>query len=77
VFETTVLLGAFGTVGGLLYLCGLPRLYHPVFRHPAFSKASDDAFMLAIEAKDPLFNTQESPALLSRLGGKAIAFVEA
>jgi len=76
VFETTVLLGAFGTVGGLLYLCRLPRLYHPVFRHPAFSEASDDAFLLAIEATDPMFNINETTALLNRLGGTAVSFVE-
>jgi Ni/Fe-hydrogenase subunit HybB-like protein len=76
VFETTVLLGAFGTVIGLLYLCKLPRLYHPVFRHLAFSKASDDAFLLAIEARDPLFDVKESPAFLNHLGGTAVAFVE-
>jgi hypothetical protein len=76
VFETTVLLGAFGTVGGLFYLCRLPRLYHPVFRHPAFAKASDDAFLLAIEARDPLFDLKETPAVLHRLGGTDVAFVE-
>jgi Ni/Fe-hydrogenase subunit HybB-like protein len=76
VFETTVLLGAFGTVGGLFYLCRLPRLYHPVFRHPAFAKASDDAFLLAIEASDPRFDLKETPAVLHRLGGTAVAFVE-
>jgi Ni/Fe-hydrogenase subunit HybB-like protein len=76
VFETTVLLGAFATVGGLLWLCKLPRLYHPVFRHPAFSKAADDTFLLAIETRDPKFDVNETPALLSRLGGTAVAFVE-
>jgi Ni/Fe-hydrogenase subunit HybB-like protein len=76
VFETTILFGAFGTVGGLLYLCGLPRLYHYVFRHPEFSKASDDSFLLAIETRDPRFDATESPDLLQRLGGTEIAFVE-
>ena len=76
VFETTILLGAFGTVIGLLWLCRLPRLYHSVFRHPAFGKVSDDAFILAINVNDPLFNLNETPALLARLGGTAIAFVE-
>jgi hypothetical protein len=76
VFETTILLGAFGTVGGLLYLCKLPRLYHPAFRHPGFSKVSDDAFFLSIEASDPLFDVKETPTQLNRLGGTEVAFVE-
>jgi len=76
VFECTILLGALATVVGLFFLCRLPRLYHPVFKHAVFSKVSDDAFLLAIEARDPLFDVQQTPALLSRLGGTAIAFVE-
>ena len=76
VFETTILLGALGTVLGLFYVCRLPRLYHPVFRHPAFGKVSDDSFLLAIEARDPRFDFKECPALLQRLGGKDVAFVE-
>jgi Ni/Fe-hydrogenase subunit HybB-like protein len=76
VFETTILLGAFGTVLGLLGLCKLPSLYHPVFRHPAFRKASDDAFLLAIEKSDPLFDVKKSADLLQRLGGTEVAFVE-
>jgi molybdopterin-containing oxidoreductase family membrane subunit len=75
-FEMTILLGAFGTVLGLLCLCRLPRFYHPLFRHPAFSKVSDDAFLLAVEAGDPLWSLEETPALLHRLGGTDVAFVE-
>jgi Ni/Fe-hydrogenase subunit HybB-like protein len=76
VFETTILLGAFATVFGLLWTCQLPRLYQAVDRHPAFAKVSDDAFLLAIEARDPLFDLKETPAVVQRIGGTAIAFVE-
>ena len=75
-FETTVLFGAIGTVFGLFWLCRLPRLYHPVFRHPDFSKASDDAFLLSIDASDPLWNLEDTPAVLHRLSGTEVAFVE-
>jgi Ni/Fe-hydrogenase subunit HybB-like protein len=77
VFETTILLGALGTVGGLFCLCKLPCLYHPVFRHPAFYKASNDTFLLAVDASDPQFDVNKTAAVLCSMGGKEVACVEA
>jgi hypothetical protein len=54
-FELTVLLSALGTVGFLLLLNGLPRLYHPVFKSARFARATDDRFFIVIEARDPKF----------------------
>jgi hypothetical protein len=75
-FETTILYAAFGAVIGLLALCGLPRLYHPVFRATSFARASDDSFFLSVEARDPLFDRHETITLLETLGGTEIELIE-
>lgn len=47
-FELTILLTAFGTVLGLLFLTLLPRLHHPVFNWDRFKKATDDGFFFGV-----------------------------
>lgn len=76
-FEMMVLLSAFTAVLGMLALCGLPRLAHPVFKAPGFHRASDDGFFLAVEARDPKFDPRDTPALLASLGGLDVALLEA
>jgi hypothetical protein len=46
----------------MLALNGLPRFYHPTFRADAFARATDDAFYLSIEASDPNFDPEATPA---------------
>lgn len=41
---------------GLLWLCRLPLLNHPLHEVRAFERATDDRFMLLIHADDPLFD---------------------
>lgn len=75
-FELTVLLAALATVFGMLALNRLPRLYHPLFECDAFRGATDDRFLLAIEATDSNFHAEETRALLERLGAVATTLVE-
>jgi ActD protein len=77
IFEMTILLAAFATVGGLFYLCKLPRLYYALFRRADFLHASDDGFFLAIDRADAQFDAKETPELLRQLGGTGVAYVEA
>ena len=60
----------------MLFLNGLPRLYHPVFRGKTFARASDDGFFLSVEARDPMFDRGETPALLAALGATEIEFLK-
>lgn len=76
-YECTILLAAFGAVFGMFALNRLPLLYHPVFRHPSFHRATDDRFFISIEAKDPKFDQEKVTALLEKLGGENILMVEA
>lgn len=75
-FELTVLLSAFAAVIGMFALNGLPRLYHPSFKHSSFHRATDDRFLLVIEASDPLFDAEEGAKLLRSLGAHAVEVVE-
>ena len=75
-FELSILLSAFGTVFGMFALNLLPRPYHPLDNVPAFRRVTDDKFFLSIEVSDPLFDMEQTKALLSELGGTAITDVE-
>ncbi|MCR9215749.1 MAG: DUF3341 domain-containing protein [Phycisphaerales bacterium] len=75
-FELTVLLSAFATIGGMLALNGLPRWYHPLFKKDRFLRVSDDRLVIAIEAKDPKFDQSETKAFLESVGGNHIELVE-
>ena len=45
-----MLFGAFGAVIGMFRLNRLPRLHHPIFYSELIAKASDDGFLISIEA---------------------------
>ncbi len=76
-FEATILISAFAAVFGMLALNRLPQLYHPVFKHPTFHRASNDRFFLAIEADDPKFDRERAREMLVRAGGGSVEVVEA
>ncbi|MEP1150898.1 MAG: DUF3341 domain-containing protein [Balneola sp.] len=71
-FELTVLLSAFGTVFGMFFLNGLPKLNNPLFNVDRFKKATDDGFFLCIEAEDSLFETEKVKELLEKAGATHI-----
>lgn len=66
-FEMTVLTAALSGLFGLMALCGLPRLHHPLFNSDRFDRASKDRFFLAVEAADPKFSRTDTPAFLQTL----------
>ena len=71
-YECTILLGSFGSLGGMLLLNGLPRWHHPLFASDRFKHATHDKFFIAIEATDPKFNDAETRKMLAELGSKNI-----
>jgi hypothetical protein len=56
-FEGTVLGAAFFAICGVFFLCGLPRLHHPVFEIDAFKLASTDGYFLAIRSDQKEIDT--------------------
>ncbi len=74
-FELTILLSSFAAVFGMFILNGLPRFHHPLFNWDRFKKVTDDGFFIAIEAVDPKFSAEETPAILASLGGSNITII--
>ena len=75
-FELMVLLSGICAVFGMFALNKLPRLHHPIFQHATFWRATDDRFFLAVEAKDPKFDSAQTTRFLESIGGKNVAIVE-
>ena len=75
-FELTILFTAFATFLGMWGMNGLPRLYHPSFNYSQFHTASDDKFLLVIEADDPKFDPQTSAEHLRGVGASSVEVVE-
>ena len=75
-FEIGVLLGAFGSVIGILAFCRLPRWYNSLFHSERFERVTDDKFFIAIEATDPAYDAEGTAALLRELGATHVELVE-
>jgi hypothetical protein len=71
-YELTILLGAFGSLFGMLFLNRLPRLYHPLFKNQRFAQVTHDKFFIVVEATDPKFSDAETRTLLERAGSRHI-----
>jgi hypothetical protein len=76
IFELCVLIGAFGAVLGMFYLNGLPTYSHPFFNYSHAGGASNDRFLLAIEAEDNAFDPVRAVRLLEASGGAHAEVVE-
>jgi hypothetical protein len=76
-FELTILFAAFGAVFGMLALNGLPKPYHSIFNTPGFERASQDRFFLAIEARDPGYEPEETRRFLESVGPLRVSEVAA
>lgn len=75
-FELTVLFSAFASFLGMWGINGLPRLYHPSFNYSQSHRASDDLFLLVIEAKDPKFDAQAAVEHMRSVGAGDVEVVE-
>lgn len=72
IFELTILLSAFATVGGMLVMNNLPWFYNAIFTSKRFARATDDKFFLSIEAADPKFSESETYSFAEGLGGSHV-----
>ncbi|MBI3876686.1 MAG: DUF3341 domain-containing protein [Verrucomicrobia bacterium] len=75
-YECTILLASFGSLGGMLFLNRLPRLYHPLLKNRRFASVTHDKFFVVIETADPKYSPTETRKLLEGAGCKHIEVVE-
>ena len=75
-YETTILFAALSCFGSLLFLCGLPQPYHPLFNHAKFAGVTADKFFLVIEANDPKFSLEATKSFLTGLHAKEVVAVD-
>ena len=76
-YELTILLGAFGSLFGMLFLNRLPRLHHPLLKNRRFtSGVTHDRFFIVIETGDPKYSEAEIRRLLEEAGSKHLEMVE-
>jgi hypothetical protein len=74
-WELTVLFSSIACFIGMFALNGLPRLYHPSMNYTRAHKATDDRFLLVIEAADPNFDAQKSAEHLRSVGASLVEVV--
>ena len=75
-FELTILFAVLGGLAALLFTLGLPQVYHPVFNHPDFRRASRNGFFLCIESVDERFDEERTPEFLGTLSPTSVQAVE-
>lgn len=76
-YEWTILWAGLSTAFGMLAMCGLPTLYHPLFNAPNFRNgATTDKFFLCLEANDPKFDVTESRTFLEGFAPVSVVEVE-
>ena len=76
-YEWTILWSGLSAAFGMLALCGLPKLYHPVFNAPNFRNgATTDKFFLCLESTDPKFDTAETRSFLEAQAPLSVVEVE-
>lgn len=75
-YECTILFAAFAATFGMLALNKLPQPHHPIFNAAAGVRASQDRFVLCIEATDPLFDRAKVEQFMNTLGAETVEYVE-
>jgi hypothetical protein len=75
-FGIAVLFGALSAFLGMLALNKLPQPWHPVFFSNNFEKMTTNGFFISIEAKDKIFDAEESSDFLTQIGGKNVELLQ-
>ena len=71
-YELTILLAAFGTLGGMFITNLLPQHYSPLFNSDKFLEVSGDRLVIAIESVDSQYDPAATRLFLEEIGGTDI-----
>ena len=74
-FELAILLAAFAVFGGAIVLGGLPRPANRLFRIPAFARATNDRFFIAVEHSEAACDSNRTRDLLYNAGTVGIELI--
>ncbi len=74
-FELSILGTALATVIGLFGLCRIPTWYNKYQDDPSFQKATDDTFVVTIDADDDRFSAEGTQDMLRKLGATNVHLV--
>jgi hypothetical protein len=75
-FELIIFFAVLSGLAALFFTMNLPMVYHPVFNHPDFRRASRDGFFLCIEAADEQFDARRADLFLRTLAPLSVRIVE-
>jgi len=75
-FELSILGTAIFTVVGLFGLCRIPTWYNRYQDDESFKKATDDVFVVTIDAEDDRFSAEGTQEMLRRLGAENVHLVK-
>ena len=75
-FELSILGTAIFTVVGLFGLCRIPTWYNRYQDDESFKKATDDVFVVTIDAEDDRFSAEGTQDMLRRLGAENVHLVK-
>lgn len=67
-FETTVLFAGTATFLAFFVASRLPEIASPIFDVPGFERSTVDRFWLAVDARDPIFDPDETWQVLEATG---------
>ena len=76
-YELTILLSAFGTLGGMFIMNMLPQHYNPLFESDKFLEVSGERLVIAIESRDAQYDPIATRQFLEEIGGTDIEEVSA
>ena len=71
-----MLLTAIATVVGMFALNGLPKWFSKWQNDPHFRRSMDDAFVVTVDAEDPLYHAEKTRSLLESLGAEQVRTVD-
>jgi ActD protein len=76
IFETTILLSAFGAVFGMLIMNRLPKLANPLLKSMNFRRSTADRFFIEVQARDRRFDKDKTAEFLKGLGAVSVELIE-
>ena len=76
IFETTILLSAFGAVFGMLIMNRLPKLANPLLKSMNFRRSTADRFFIEVQARDRRFDKDKTAEFLKGLGAVSVDLIE-